>query len=111
MKRRFLLMSLLFVGLIALVGLVLMLLWNWLMPELFQLPAINYYQALGLLLLSKILFGGFRGKKSYGCHHHESHYGWKEKFKAKWQNMPADDRKKWEEKFGSCWKERSESGN
>ena len=39
-----------------------MYLWNWLMPLLFKLPAITFLQAIGLLVLSKILFGGFRGR-------------------------------------------------
>ena len=37
---------------------VFMLLWNWLMPVIFKLPEINFWQALGLFLLSKILFSG-----------------------------------------------------
>jgi hypothetical protein len=36
-------------------------LWNWLMPTLFGLPAITFWQAWGLMALSWILFGGFRG--------------------------------------------------
>ena len=36
-------------------------LWNHLMPQIFNLPAIGYWQALGLLALSWLLFGGFRG--------------------------------------------------
>lgn len=35
----------------------LMLLWNWLMPAIFGLTVITFWQALGLLALSKILFG------------------------------------------------------
>ena len=35
-------------------------LWNWLMPTIFGLPAISFWQALGLLGLSWILFGGLR---------------------------------------------------
>ncbi|HQT25713.1 MAG TPA: hypothetical protein PLK99_03845 [Burkholderiales bacterium] len=50
---------------IAVLGWVLMALWNWLVPQLFAGKEIGYIQALGLLLLSKILFGGFRG---HGCH-------------------------------------------
>ena len=42
----------------ALFGFVIMWLWNWLMPELFGLSIISYWQAVGLLILSKILFGG-----------------------------------------------------
>jgi hypothetical protein len=44
--------------LLALCGLVVMLLWNWLMPEIFGLPAIDYWKAWGLLVLSWILFKG-----------------------------------------------------
>lgn len=36
-------------------------LWNALMPELFHLSVITFPQAIGLLILAKILFGGFRG--------------------------------------------------
>lgn len=35
----------------------LMFLWNWLMPAIFGLTVITFWQALGLLVLSKILFG------------------------------------------------------
>ena len=40
-------------------------LWNWLMPTIFRLPAISFWQAVGLLGLSWILFGGLRG---FGFH-------------------------------------------
>ena len=42
-----------------LVGYVVMLLWNWLMPELFGLSTIGFWQSVGLIILAKILFGGF----------------------------------------------------
>lgn len=53
--------GILFLGFVALVGLVLMLLWNWLMPDIFKLPRIDYWQAWGLLALSTILFRGNGG--------------------------------------------------
>ena len=34
-------------------------LWNWLVPDLFHGPIISFCQAIGLIVLSKILFGGF----------------------------------------------------
>lgn len=40
-----------------LVGYIVMRLWNWLMPELFGLPMIGYWQAVGVLILAKIIFG------------------------------------------------------
>lgn len=45
------------VGMLFLVGYVVMQLWNWLMPELFGLSTIGYWQALGILVLAKIIFG------------------------------------------------------
>ena len=49
-----------FIGIIALVALILglpvMLLWNWLMPTIFGLQIITFGQAIGLNLLSAILF-------------------------------------------------------
>ena len=43
---------------IAIGGEVVMLLWNWLLPSLFGVPEITFWQALGLLALCRILFGG-----------------------------------------------------
>lgn len=51
---------LVFIGIVGIVcillGLPLMLLWNWLMPELFNLPQIGFWQAVGLQLLATLLF-------------------------------------------------------
>ncbi len=47
-------------------------LWNWLLPSLFGFPQITFWQALGILALSRILFGGFglggghRGRRRWG---------------------------------------------
>ena len=53
------LMGIGFIGLIFLCGWVVMLLWNWLMPEIFGLKQVTYWQAWGLLVLSSILFKSF----------------------------------------------------
>ncbi|MFT6370234.1 MAG: hypothetical protein ACJAWH_001317 [Maribacter sp.] len=45
------------IGIAFLVGFLVMRLWNWLMPELFDLPLIGYWQAVGVLVLAKIIFG------------------------------------------------------
>ena len=37
-------------------------LWNWLLPSLFGFRQITFWQALGILLLCRILFGGFGGR-------------------------------------------------
>jgi hypothetical protein len=79
----------LFFGIIflAVFSLIFLILWNLLMPAIFGLPAINYFQAIGLLILSKIIFSGFgrkhgpRGSREY----------WRKRFeeREKAANEPA----------------------
>lgn len=75
----------------ALFGWIVMLLWNWLMPELFGLPLISFWQSVGLLLLCKILFGGlFGGHHGHGCHGH-GHCS-RNKLRERWENMTPQER-------------------
>jgi hypothetical protein len=55
-------------------GSLVMLLWNWLMPPLLHAGTINYWQAFGLVILAKILFGG-----SGGGHYGPGHRVWKKR--------------------------------
>ncbi|WP_298900287.1 hypothetical protein [uncultured Psychroserpens sp.] len=48
-------------GLAILFGFVIMWLWNWLMPLIFGLPLLTYWQAVGLFILLKLLLGGCGG--------------------------------------------------
>ncbi|MCW5874958.1 MAG: hypothetical protein KIS88_09975 [Anaerolineales bacterium] len=63
------------IGIMVMIGLVLFVivggfvvrgLWNWLLPELFGWPLITFWQGLGLLALSRILFGGIGGPGGRG---------------------------------------------
>ncbi|MEN8788715.1 MAG: hypothetical protein ABF295_04300 [Flavobacteriaceae bacterium] len=49
------------VALALLFGYVVMLLWNWLLPAIFGLGVISFWQAVGIVILAKLLFGGFGG--------------------------------------------------
>jgi hypothetical protein len=51
---------------IALGGEIVRQLWNWLMPPLFGLREITFWQALGILALCRILFGGFGSRAHHG---------------------------------------------
>lgn len=65
MKRvRFVGVRMILFGIVAIgaAGLVVSGLWNVLMPVVFSLPEISFWQALGLLALSRILFGGWSGR-------------------------------------------------
>ncbi len=74
-------------------GNIVMLLWNALLPALFHFPIISFWQALGLLLLAKILFGGFRGGGP-GRH-------WKNKMNSRWMNMTPEEREKFKQDWGN----------
>ena len=55
---------------VALFGFIVMSLWNWILPPVTGWHPISYWQALGLLVLSKILFGSFRAhgaRPTPGC--------------------------------------------
>ncbi len=47
------------------IGVLIMALWNWLMPELFGLGVITYWQGFGIALLARLLFGGMGHKDHY----------------------------------------------
>lgn len=53
-----------------------MLLWNALLPAIFGVKSISFFQALGLLILCKILFGGFRGHGMFGRRGRELREHW-----------------------------------
>jgi|GEM_PF-746199 len=54
------------IGLAFLFGWIVMLLWNWLMPDIFGLKRVTYWQAWGLFILCSILFKGFGSNNSGG---------------------------------------------
>jgi hypothetical protein len=60
---------LMFIVVFAAVIAVTMLLWNALLPAIFGIAAINYWQSAGLIILSRLLFGGF-GKHRHCWGHH-----------------------------------------
>ena len=74
-------------------GAVVMVLWNALIPDLFHGPLLDYPQALGLMILAKVLvgFGGFR---RFG--HHGHHHGMRKHF---WSKMSEEERLKFREHF------------
>jgi hypothetical protein len=64
-------------------GIVVKLLWNWLMPAIFGLGEISYWQAFGIVILSKLLFGAFgHRQKDQSDHFHKKFPDWKEDFRA-----------------------------
>lgn len=87
-KRRVVrLLAILPIVLIVFAGLVwaVFALWNWLMPSIFGLRTISYWQALGLMALSWILFRGFRGPR-FG------QGSWRHDMRERWGRMTPAER-------------------
>ena len=76
-----------------------MLLWNALLPAVLGVSTITFWQAIGILVLSKILFGGFSGG-----HGHHRHHGHRHDWNGKWMHLSPEER----EKMKSEWRSRCE---
>ncbi len=87
---------------VALVGFITMSLWNWLVPVIFNGPLITFWQAMGLLLLSKLLFWGFGGKKQH-WHGHSTESHWKAKLYNKFSTMTPEERELVKQKMKEKW--------
>lgn len=84
-----------FIAFFSGVAYIVMLLWNAILPDVTGVKPLNFWQAAGLLILAKILFGGFGGRKG----------GWKNSkrkhWKNKWMNMSDEER----QEAKNRWKE------
>lgn len=72
-------------------------LWNWLLPPLFGWRTIGFSQALGILILCRVLFGGhgFRGPRR--------DWNWRRRWAQRWESMTPEEREKFRDRFrGDC---------
>jgi hypothetical protein len=99
MKRKLIWIApLAIVGLLLFVGLggeVVRLLWNWLMPSLFGLRQVTFWEALGLLALCRILFGGLGG-----CHQRS---GVGRRLAGRWERMTPEERERFRQHLREHW--------
>ena len=74
-------------------------LWNWLLPPLFGWSQITFWQALGMLLLCRILFGG-RGWRGSG------RSNFRRRMSERWERMTPEERERlrqsWRGRWGFC---------
>ena len=106
-RRRRWLFPLIPIVAIAAFSLVVMLLWNAIIPGLTGWALLTYWKAVGLLILSKILFSGFPGRRGGHCGpssmgHRGMRAKWmehKEELRAKWAGMNEEERAK----FKGAW--------
>jgi hypothetical protein len=85
-------------------------LWNWLMPSIFGLHAVTYWQAVGLMGLSWILFGGLRGFGMIrGGRGHRGH--WRRGMRERWEGMTPEQREQFLKGIGGrCAEPRPTAG-
>jgi hypothetical protein len=77
-------------------GEVVLQLWNWLMPPIFGWRQITFWQALGILALCRILFGGF-GHRGF----HRS--GLRRRMAERWERMTPEERERFRQGMrGRC---------
>ena len=94
-RRRPAFIGIFILGAVFLAGAAVMLLWNAILPDVAGLKPLGYWQALGLLVLCRMLFGGFRfgpGRPGrFGRHR------MREKFMDMTEEERAAFRAKWED--------------
>src|ERR1700750_1576644 len=95
-KRFFFLLPLMLLAIPAF-GFIVMLLWNAVLPDLLGLKQISFWQALGLLVLCKILFGGFKGGPPGGFR------GGPHPWKQKLMNMSPEERERFKQEWQQRW--------
>lgn len=86
------LMPLAVVGFLALFTYVVFALWNGVLVDVLAVKTITYWQALGLLLLAKILFGGFPHRRGGPCGHFRDHM-----MSKRWEAASPEEREKMRE--------------
>jgi len=99
MKRKFS-YAIFYLLVFILLGVAVMFLWNYFLPPIIHITTITYWQALGLMLLSRILFGRFR----FGSRMDWRLGGWSGFEKDKLINMDESDKARFKEE----WRKRCE---
>jgi len=92
-RGRFIFIPLAAVAFLSLISFIVMTLWNYLLPGILHVGAITFWQAMGIFILCKILFGfgkgGYRGGAPWMRH----------KMAERFKNMSPDEREKFKEKW------------
>lgn len=80
-----------------------MLLWNNLAVSIFGLPALTFVQTLGLMILGRLLTGGF-GRRGWGGGGFRGRMGMGGRYlRERWQNMSEEERRGFMQHWGKHW--------
>ena len=82
---------------VSAVSAIVMFLWNNVLATVLHVSVITFWQAAGILLLSKILFSGFKGKRHMGG------MMWKKQMFGKWQNMTDEEKEMFRGRMQYCY--------
>jgi hypothetical protein len=92
-KGRFIFIPLGIAAFLSLTGFVVMSLWNYLLPAILHVGAITFWQAIGIFILCKILFGFGRGGHKAGA-------PWmRHRMEERFKNMTPEEKEKFKEKM------------
>lgn len=101
LQKHLVFIPLFLMAVVALLGGLVMWLWNWLMPNIFSLPELTFWQAVGLLVLCRLLVGNI----GFGGHHHghgqNGCCGGANKLRESWANMTPEERQRIIDKYKS----------
>lgn len=86
---------LIMIAMVFFLGWVVMLLWNAVLSPVLHVQTLNYWQGVGLLVLCRILFTGFRGGGFRG----KPGWGGGPSWRQKWMNMSEEERAKFREEW------------
>jgi hypothetical protein len=74
-------------------------LWNWLTPALWGWPTITFWQAVGLLVLCRVLFGRLgmaHGRNSGG-------WSWRQRMRDRYHGMTPEEKERFKKKIMDRW--------
>ncbi|WP_199269809.1 hypothetical protein [Mucilaginibacter lacusdianchii] len=106
-KGRFIFIPLIAAAVLAIASLIVMQLWNNILPDVLHVSSITFWQAMGIFVLCKVLFGFGRGGRFGGG----APWG-RGRMAEKFKNMSPEERAKFKEQFadrmchgrGSRWR-------
>ncbi|MEI9918298.1 MAG: hypothetical protein WDO14_05785 [Bacteroidota bacterium] len=86
---------------VVLLGLLTQFLWNFIMPDIFGLPMINFWQGLAMFALAKLIFGfGGKGHNKWGGYRN---HRWRKEWVEKYSKLSPDERERLKQKFKDKW--------
>ncbi|QKJ32325.1 hypothetical protein HQ865_22040 [Mucilaginibacter mali] len=107
-RGRFIFIPLAVAAFLSLISFVVMQLWNCLLPGILHVTVITFWQAMGIFILCKILFGFGKGGRGFGGR--DGGPWMRHKMEEKFKHMSPEQREKFKQKMGDrmChWRDRN----